>query len=571
MIRTDAAELCDRTVARLEDTRIAAALLALLAVFLFFHDLGGAALFDPDEGRNAEIAREILETGDWITPYYNFLPRLEKPMFFYAATAVSYKLFGVSEASARLPSAVAALGVLLLTFFFVRRLYGDREALWSGLILATSVQFNTFSRIVILDMTLAFFITLALLSYYRASVAEARDERRRYYFLMYAAAAGATLIKGPIGFVVPGMVIVAYIAARRKWSSLAEMELGWGSLIFLLIVAPWYIAAELRRPGYLAYFIGQEHFARYLTPNFHRTKPWHYYLSVVAIGALPWTFLVPAIAGRLWKKRDDLSLFAFLWIVVPFIFFSLSSSKMSEYLLPIYPALAILAGPTIASAAEGGRLRLLSVAWLLLAVAYLSLFIALTTPAMLPEPGSEILRELPPGTAILALLAAILLAATAWVGFASPSKALFPLSALALALVFFIAHRVVEPFSLQRSHKALAIHAASLQRPGDAANPFVIYNTYLPGLPFYLRIQAPMWIVYHPSEDDILGSFYISTRKPAPAPGYGKALLTPQEFEREWASRKLLVFVKEKRLRELNGAKVLMQSDDVALVTNAKD
>jgi 4-amino-4-deoxy-L-arabinose transferase-like glycosyltransferase len=571
MIRTDAADLGARTVARLDDMRIAAALLALLAVFLFFHDLGGAALFDPDEGRNAEIAREILETGDWITPYYDFLPRLEKPMFFYAAIALSYKLFGVSEASARFPSAVAALGILLLIFFFVRRLYGDRAALWSGLVLATSVQFNTFSRIVILDMTLVFFITLALVAYYRASVAEDRAERRRYYFLMYAAAAAATLVKGPIGFVVPGMVVLAYIAARKKWASLAEMELGWGVVIFLLIVSPWYVAAEIRRPGYLAYFIGQEHFARYLTPNFHRTKPWHYYLGIVAIGSLPWTFIVPAIAGRLWKKRDDLSLFAVLWIVVPFVFFSLSSSKMSEYLLPIYPALAILAGPTIASATESGRLRLFSVAWLLLAAAYLSLFFVLTMPAMLQTQASEILRELPQGTAVLALIAAILFAATAWLGFTQPTKALFPLCALALALVFLIAHRVVEPFSLQRSQKALGIQAAALQRPGNAAIPFVIYNTYLPGLPFYLRIQKPMWVVYHPSGDDILGSFYLSARKPAPAPGYATRLLTHEEFEREWERRKLLVFVKNKRLWELPGAKVVLRSEDVALVTNDKD
>src|SRR5690242_13669597 len=239
-------------------------LLALLAAFALFHDLGGAALFDPDEGRNAEIAREVLVTNDWITPFYDFLPRLEKPMLYYAVTALSYKAFGVSETAARLPSAAASLSALLLTCFFVRRMYGDRAALWSGLVLVTSVQFHAFSRIVILDMLLVFFVTLALLAYYRADIAESRAEKRRCYFVMYAATAAATLVKGPIGFILPGMIVAAYVAARRKWSSLRAMELGWGVLIFILIVTPWYALAEVRRPGYLAYFLGQEHFTRYL-------------------------------------------------------------------------------------------------------------------------------------------------------------------------------------------------------------------------------------------------------------------------------------------------------------------
>jgi 4-amino-4-deoxy-L-arabinose transferase-like glycosyltransferase len=558
-----------RSAARLEDVRIAAVLLALLSAFLLDQDLGGAALFDPDEGRNAEIAREVLVTNDWITPYYDFLPRLEKPMFFYAVTALSYKIFGVSETSARLPSAAAALGALLLTYFFVRRIYGERAALWSGLVLVTAVQFNVFSRIVILDMLLAFFVTLALIAHYRADGAESRAEKRRYYFLMYAAAAAATLVKGPIGFILPGMIVLAVIAVRRKWSSLREMDLGWGILIFLITTAPWYAWAEARRPGYLAYFLGQEHFTRYLTTHFHRTKPWYYFFAVVGVGFFPWTFLLPPIAVRLRKRLDDVSLYALLWAAVPFVFFSFSSSKMSEYLLPIYPALAILAGKTLADASDSGTLRLFSAGWLILGAALTYFGVGLLLPGVFPAALRDLLAEVPRREMTAAALMAALLALwIAAISFSGWRQQLFPVCCVLLGLNFFLAHRVIAPLSAERSFKELGTQAAALLRPANPPVPLVIYDTYLPSLLFYLDIREPVWVVVHESDDEIMGSFFLSAKKPAPAPGYGKVVWTREEFGREWASRKVFVFTKDKRLANLPGAKVLLRSDNVALVTN---
>ena len=555
--------------ALLDDSRLAAALLALAVVFVLFHDLGGAALFNPDEGRNAEIAREVLEIGDWITPYYNFLPRIEKPMFFYAVAAASFKLFGFSEAAARLPSALAALGILLMTYFFARRISGPRAALWSALVLVTAVQFNVFARIVIVDMLLAFFITAALMSYYLASGAETRSVKRRYYFIMYAAAAGATLVKGPIGFIFPGMIVVAYIAARRQWSALKEMELGWGVLIFLLIVSPWYAAAEVRRPGYLAYFLGQEHFARFLTPNFNRGKPWYYFFGVVAVGFFPWTILLPRMTTRFWRNRDDFALFTLVWAAVPFVFFSFSSSKMSEYLLPIYPGLAALAGTTLAGGLKRIDLRFLAAAWILLGLACLYMFIALLMPAAVPAAGREFVAQLPRAeVAPVALIAALVFAAAAWTTLAAPLDRLLPLCCISFAALFFLAHRILAPLSLERSDKNLARDAAAVLRSAEAMVPVVIHDTYLPSLPFYLGIHRPMLVVAHPGDGETLGSFYLSKEWPRPAPGYEPALLTYEDFEREWGRRKLLVFVKEKRLFELHGAKVLLQADGVALVTN---
>ena len=545
----------------------AAILFGLLSLFVLFHNLGGPALFDPDEGRNAEIAREILVTGDWVTPYYDFLPRLEKPAFYYALTALSYKRFGISEAAARFPSAASAFAALLLVYFFTRRLLGAWPALWSGLVLLTCVEFFAFSRIVILDMTLAFFITLALSAFYLASAAERGGKKRAYYFLMYAALGCATLVKGPIGVVIPGMIVAAYLAVRRKWSAPLEMELGWGLLIFFAIVAPWYAWAEIRRPGYLAYFLGQEHFARYLTPYYQRTKPWYYFFVVLAGGFFPWTFFLPSLARRLWKKSlDDFSLYLFLWAVVPFVFFSFSRSKMAEYLLPVYPALAILAGKTIADALERWEVWLLSLAWQALNLVALCFLLGLLWPQLLPADAHEVLRQFPAMTiAAIALLALIILPWTTWTTFRQNRELLFPPACLVFFLFFLFAHQFVEPISFIRSYKELAAKSAPLIRPGDQ---LVIYDSYLPSLPFYLRIDKPIWIVTPESARNVMGSFYVAEKKPPAAPGYGKVVFTPDEFQREWSSRRLLVFVKQRRLTELGDAKVLLRSGGIALVTN---
>ncbi|MGH7766040.1 MAG: ArnT family glycosyltransferase, partial [Candidatus Binatia bacterium] len=533
--------------------RFAAALFWLLALFILFHHLGGAALFDPDEGRNAEIAREILVTNDWVTPYYDFIPRLEKPVFFYAVTALSYTLFGLSEASARLPPAAFAFAVLLATYFFARRFLGEWAALWSGLVLLTSVEFHAFSRIVILDMMLAFFIVLALFSLYLAIAADG-GKKRAYYLLMYAALGFATLVKGPVGIVIPGMIIAAYLAVRRKWSALAEMELGRGALIFLLIVTPWYAAAEIRNPGYLAYFVGQEHFGRYLTSYFQRTKPWYFLFIVLAGGFIPWTFLLPSMARRLAKKPlDDLSLYLLLWAVVPFVFFSFSRSKMAEYLLPIYPALAILAAKTIVGVLAKWELWMLSLAWHVLNLSSWYLLLGLGWPEILPADAREAIGQLPaPTVAALLLLSFAVLPWTAWTTLRKHREQLFLPACLAFFLFYFLAHSLVEPISRARSYKELALKSAAFVRPEDQ---LVIYDTYLASVPFYLRLDKPFWIVTPENTKDVMGSFYAAEKKLAPASGYGKVVFTFAEFREEWSRRKLFVLVRYKRLGELVGHK----------------
>ena len=200
------------------------------AIILFSH-LGGAALFEPDEGRNAEKGREILVTNDWMTPHEDFLPVLDKPIAFYWVVALSLKLFGVSEWPARLPSAIAAAGCLLLVYSFARHRWGVWEALWSSLVLATSFEFFVFARLVIFDMALTFFITLALFSFAQLPRRAPGNSRWGYSFMMYAAMAIGTLIKGPIALVIPALVIFFYFLVTRQWFLLREMHLVAGVII----------------------------------------------------------------------------------------------------------------------------------------------------------------------------------------------------------------------------------------------------------------------------------------------------------------------------------------------------
>ncbi len=193
-------------------------------VAALFCQLGTAALFEPDEGRNAEKAREILVLSDWVTPHESFHAVLDKPIFFYWLIAIAYKLFGISEWAARLPSALAALGCIALIYRFAHARWGRWTALWSALILLTSVEFFILSRVVIFDMTLSFFLTLALCAFYEATHTEEVIHRRIWCIALYMALGAATLTKGLVGFVVPGMIMLFYLLLRQQWAALRRMN-----------------------------------------------------------------------------------------------------------------------------------------------------------------------------------------------------------------------------------------------------------------------------------------------------------------------------------------------------------
>ena len=553
-------------------------LLRVVCLVIVFCGLGSSALFEPDEGRNAEKAREILLLGDWVTPHENFLPTLDKPIFFYWLVAISFKLFGLSEWSARLPSALAALGCIVLVYRFARRQWGISEALWSSLILLTSLEFFSFSRLVIFDMTLTFFITLSLFSFYAATETDNPRSGKLYSLMMYAAMAIGTLVKGPIALIVPSMVIFFYLFLTRKWFLLRRLNILLGLLVWLTIVTPWYWWAEARNPGYLRYFLWEEHFLRYITPHFGRSKGLYYYFLVLGVGFLPWSFFIPLIATNLWKRTfTDANLFLVLWTILPFAFFSASNAKLPHYILPIYPAMAILTGQAlvdrIRDTATNRTVFYIPGIFIIALISYL--IIGATLPNLL---ASQISAAVTQSFSLLLLFGATIVvifgiyvigdSRNLWIG----QGAAFMSTAASLTLFMILTGQIIAAASIDHAAKSLAKATAPLMGQEDR---LVFYDNYIEGLPFYLRLNKPIWLVQSRQKRELMGSIYVAEKRPTPARGYGQVLFTFEEFAAEWKKNELplRIFLKEKNLprltRELSEVpKLLIRFGDVVLVSN---
>ncbi|HVO93574.1 MAG TPA: glycosyltransferase family 39 protein [Terriglobales bacterium] len=576
---TPVAAMAARSMSRAGNAVALGALVLLCAVALFVK-LGAPALFEPDEGRNAEKAREILLLNDWVTPHENILVVLDKPIFYYWLVAASYRTFGVSEWSARLPSALAAGGSVALVFFFALRFFGFWPALWSSLILVTSLEFCVLGRIVIFDMTLTFFTTLALLSFFCALHEEPGVPRISWLGLMYFSVGIATLVKGPIGVILPGMVALGYLLIGRKLALLRGLGLYFGIPFFLAIVVPWYYEVDRLNPGYLRYFLWEENFIRYLTPHFNRSEGWYYFLMVLAVGFLPWTVCIPGAVRNAWRaRRDDSQLFLLCWTVLPFLFFSFSRAKLPHYILPIFPPLALLVGISLEHkirAAGKERVWLLVLSCFSLGLLLASLLIAAAVPQLFRGPAQSAFAEMTLPLRVLALLAMIAAAALGVFAWTARWKSQIPLFVgLTFALVLYLnlLPSVLIGSSMGRSARDLAAKASPYVQPNTQV---VIYDTTLEGLPFYLGISQPIWIVWSGQKASVMGSFYLAEEGAQSAPGFGQVLLSFEEFDAQWASapkNHFAVFIKRKNLLRLeqataHRAKILIDDGGMLLVSN---
>jgi 4-amino-4-deoxy-L-arabinose transferase-like glycosyltransferase len=347
--------------------------------FCYFSQLGVVGLMGPDEPRYAWIARDMAETGDWITPRLYGSPWFEKPPLYYWGAALSFKLFGVSETTARLPSAIAALLATLALAWLAWRVYGSAAARWLLLLLPSTAGMIGFSHAAATDMPFSAMLTCAMVP---AAVllglvplAKGSDESNDQDFgadlsktakLVAAALFGlflgyAMLAKGPAAIVLSGGAVVCWAACTKRWKDTLRLLHPVAIAVFCVVALPWYVLCAIRNPDFLRVFIIEHNFKRFLTPEFQHIQPFWYYAGIVLIALLPWTpallwGMVTGIRSLVRGQRlGAMSCFLLSWAGFCLVFFTISRSKLPGYILPAIPAIGLLLARTITKFAPARR------------------------------------------------------------------------------------------------------------------------------------------------------------------------------------------------------------------------
>jgi 4-amino-4-deoxy-L-arabinose transferase-like glycosyltransferase len=449
----------------------------LLAAVALAWNLSGHRLLDPDEGRNAEVAREMAQSHDYLVPHLDGLPYLDKPIVYFAAAAAFMELLGPSELAARLPAYLATLATMALLAWFARRRWGEGAAWLAALAYATMVLPLAYARTAIFDSTLTLCTTAGVLAFVEDRPVAA-----------WAAIGAGALTKGPIAIALPLLAVVPHalvtgVSVRRLFP--------WrGLLAFGVVTLPWFVAVSLRHPEFPHYVFVRETFQRLTTPTFHRTAPVWYYLPIVPLAAFPW--IVPALSGLrhwrdTWRARHAPAacepLLLACWVIVPLGLLTLNQSKLPQYVLPLMPAFALAATRAIVRRGTGAAARVYAVVG---CVAGLGL-VALTR--WLPAPISLTAAEkvaIPP-TAVALGVAVLLSAALVLLGEARrwPPVVLAGYASVVISIPF-VSGRLLQAVGEDRSSAAVAgATAAALERAGGAGTVLGV-AAYPPSLPFYL-------------------------------------------------------------------------------------
>jgi len=356
------------------------AVLILLTLYVcYFSHLGAFGFIGPDEPRYAWIARDMAETGDWVTPRLYGKPWFEKPVFYYWSAAVCFKLFGVNEASARLPSAVCALLATLALAWLALRLGGWQMARWVLLLLPSTVGMIGFSHAASTDMPFSAMLSIAMVcatmalemvpfeKLFPEETHEVQAVVRRAKKTIYLDLALfgfflgiAVLAKGPAALILAGGTIVLWVATTKHWRQALRLFHPIAIATFFLTCLPWYVLCARRNPEFFRVFIIEHNFKRYLTPEFQHIQPFWYYLPITIIALLPWLFWLAWFAFREPRKSESSSqrsqiFFLAGWGVFPIVFFSLSKSKLPGYILPAVLPLGVLTSVAVTRALKSRR------------------------------------------------------------------------------------------------------------------------------------------------------------------------------------------------------------------------
>ena len=512
-------------------------LLLSLTALIYVGSAWSPSLQDDADAGHAEAAREMVERGDWVTLHINGIRYLEKAPLMYWATAASYKIFGFTEFATRLPLAIGAMLLVVAVYFFGLWMGGARAGFYSGLAMASGLGAYLFTRIMIPEVILSFFLTTAFYFFLKVYFDEL-DSRWAYAF--YACMAAAVLTKGLIGIVFPGGVLFAYVLLTNGWRKLWQMRPISGVLLFLLIAVPWHALAIWRNDKFFWFYFINEHFLRYLGKRYpvdYDTVPLASFWLLHLVWLFPFSVFLPLAAQRirnLWRpaeREDQLRLFVWLWVLVVIGFFSFST-RQEYYTYPAYPALALLAGTGLARGEKelsrwvfGGQAVL---AFLGLAIgAVLSYLLWLSWDVVPPADISQALTYHPENyklalghmsdltTKAFALLRIPAAGAAVSLGVGLVAAFLFRwkrkplhasvLTAFAIACFIYFAHMALGMFDPYLSSKGLAMEIKQRLVPGDVV---VINGEYYGGSSIGFYLPQKMLILNGRMTGLEFGSYY---------------------------------------------------------------
>lgn len=500
-------------------------LLFATATLLLFLNLGQLGLTDRDEGSNAESAREMTESGDWITPRLNGEPRFAKPVFIYWLISGAYRLLGVNEFSARVPSAGCMAGLILLQYWFLASTRGAFIGLVGGLMLLLNIEMVAIGHMALADSVLIFFTTASLYGFWMGLHGDGKQ--RNAFWIFYAGMAVGMLTKGPIGVVVPLLGTVPYLLVTHRWKQFWRNGFPiLGLLVFVLIACPWY-AAMLWIHGF-SYITSAK---ADTVDRFFNIVGGHgsmifFYFPVLFFGFFPWSGFLPAALSEAWKElrqtwrlplvvRDrkpgprELELFAALWLIGVFVFFTLSATRLPHYIGPLYPAAAILVASYWNRCVKEPDTRGLRASlWTLLLLGFILGLVFIASPILYSTYIEPIAKEFPVARAVepgVGLTAAgfILIFGVGIVSYFGLVEhrrpGAFWAAAATIVMIILIAIVITLPhfskYFIDPPHELAYVAGVNLQ-PRDQ---FIIYGTHKPSMLFYAKRLA---VMVKPGEED---------------------------------------------------------------------
>jgi 4-amino-4-deoxy-L-arabinose transferase-like glycosyltransferase len=461
-------------------------LLLVVAALVWFCNLDYRKLVRPDEGRYAEIPREMVASGDWLTPRLNGLKYFEKPALQYWATATAYELFGQTHWAARLwPALTGFLGILFTAFAGIK-LWGRQAGIYAGLVCASSALYVGIAHINTLDMGVSFFLNVGVLSLALAQRAQWPDSARNWMLLAWVSLGLAILSKGLIGAVLPAAAFVVYSLLNTDFAAWKRLHILKGLLAMLLVTAPWFIWVSIVNPDFFHFFFIVEHWERFTQPGHARLGVWYYFVPILLAGMLPWTFMMLGSLVTAWRREPiegfQTRRYLLVWCVLVFVFFSISKSKLPSYILPIFPALALLIGESMT------RMSSKALAWCIAPVALVGAALAAYAPFVVRQASDEVPAALYQNYVPWLLAAGLTAFVGAALAFWLARGSRQPSAVVLLAVSGLVAGQLALSGHESLARASGAYYLAPQIKPYLKPNlPFYSIGMYEQTLPFYLK------------------------------------------------------------------------------------